>query len=359
MLWLIGLFVAALLSGLCPPSVSHAQQNDEDWAIGVNPVPPFMMQDQDGSWYGLGIDLMKSMTDNLGIGYHMVETAPEAMVGAVRDGTLDAAIGAVPINAADEAIIDFSLPYYSGDIGVALRLVDRLGPQFIFRILASPAFLYMLGLLTGPVFVIGALVWFVERRANPEQFEPRPARGLFSGFWWAAVTMTTVGYGDKSPVTFIGRLLAMGWMISALILASITTAQLAAGLTSSLNTNFIDSIGDLSGLDVGTIGQSSAATELKVLNIPATHYDTIADGLTALERREIDAFVYDRAALQWALRRYRDLYLTNLQFSQQSYGLIMPQDSPDRDRINIAILDTLQTQQWHLIVERYLPSDGD
>lgn len=329
---------------------------DQPMTVGVHALPPYLMQDKDGSWYGLGIDMLDAMSRRLVREYRLVEAMPDAMVQDVAGGKLDMALGGVPINAADEAVIDFSVPYYSGDLGVALRVVDKIGPTMMFQLLTSPAFLYMLGLLTGPVFVIGALIWLLERRANPEQFEPRPARGVFSGFWWATVTMTTVGYGDKAPVTFFGRLLAMAWMFTALILAAITTAQLAAGLTSSLHTNFVDNIHDLSGLTVGTIIDSPAAAELGLLNLSFTSFDTVQDGLDALENHDIDALVYDRAILQWTLDDYRDLYLSNLEFMQQNYALILPQNDPDRDAINVAILQTLESQQWHLILERYLSS---
>ncbi len=327
---------------------------DEPMTVGVYALPPYAMQDKDGSWYGLGIDLLDALSRRIGKEYRLVESTPDAMVQDVAGGKLDMALGGVPINAADEAVIDFSVPYYSGDLGVALRVVDKIGPTMMFELLTSPAFLYMLGLLTGPVFVIGALIWLLERRANPEQFEPRPARGVFSGFWWATVTMTTVGYGDKAPVTFFGRLLAMAWMFAALILAAITTAQLAAGLTSSLHTNFVDNIRDLSGLTVGTITESPAAAELGLLNISVTSFDTVSAGLDALESHDIDALVYDRAILQWSLDNYRDLYLSNLEFMQQNYALILPLNDPARNAINIAILQTLESQQWHLILERYV-----
>ena len=49
-------------------------------------------------------------------------------------------------------------------------------------------------------------VWLFERKANAEQFGGSPARGLGAAFWWSAVTMTTVGYGDKAPQTKGGRL---------------------------------------------------------------------------------------------------------------------------------------------------------
>nr|WP_272212251.1 hypothetical protein [Marinicella sp. W31]MDC2878163.1 hypothetical protein [Marinicella sp. W31] len=61
--------------------------------------------------------------------------------------------------------------------------------------------------------------------------------------------------------------------------------------------------------------------------------------------------------MQWGLRNYSGLYLTGLSFSQQNYGLILPQNDPSREALNIAILSTLSSEQWHLIVNRYLPSN--
>lgn len=350
------LLVAAIGPVVAQDAPAPKATVDAPMTVGVHVLPPYVMQNKDGSWYGLGVDMLDAIGDRLGKRFRLVETPPDEVVQDVAGGKLDLALGGVPVNAADEAVIDFSVPYYSGDLGVALRVVDKIGPSMMFQLLTSPAFLYMLGLLTGPVFVIGALIWLLERRANPEQFEPRPARGVFSGFWWATVTMTTVGYGDKAPVTFFGRLLAMAWMFTALILAAITTAQLAAGLTSSLHTNFVDSIHDLPGLAVGTIAESPAAAELGLLNISFTSLDSVPDGLKALEDHDIDALVYDRAILQWSLDNYRDLYLSNLEFMQQNYALILPRNDPEREAINIAILQTLESQQWHLILERYLAS---
>jgi voltage-gated potassium channel len=48
--------------------------------------------------------------------------------------------------------------------------------------------------------------------------------------WWAATTMSTVGYGDYHPVTTEGRLVAVGLMLAGVALLGVVTATIAAWL---------------------------------------------------------------------------------------------------------------------------------
>ena len=54
------------------------------------------------------------------------------------------------------------------------------------------------------------------------------------GLWWAFSTITTVGYGDRFPVTSEGRGIAIFLMVTGITLFSVLTANIAAFLVNPL-----------------------------------------------------------------------------------------------------------------------------
>ena len=54
------------------------------------------------------------------------------------------------------------------------------------------------------------------------------------GLWWAATTVTTVGYGDKVPVTVEGRLVAVALMLVGISVLGVVTAAVAAWFVDQL-----------------------------------------------------------------------------------------------------------------------------
>ncbi|WP_193048475.1 potassium channel family protein [Mycolicibacterium baixiangningiae] len=62
-----------------------------------------------------------------------------------------------------------------------------------------------------------------------ERGQPEAKIGNFGdAVWWAITTVTTVGYGDFSPVTFQGRMVAVALMIGGISLVGVVTATLAS-----------------------------------------------------------------------------------------------------------------------------------
>ncbi|WP_231391925.1 potassium channel family protein [Arthrobacter sp. 35W] len=54
--------------------------------------------------------------------------------------------------------------------------------------------------------------------------------------WWALVTIATVGYGDYYPVTFVGRCVAAGLMVSGIAVLGVVTASVASWLVEHVAT---------------------------------------------------------------------------------------------------------------------------
>ncbi|TDM65200.1 ion transporter [Acinetobacter pittii] len=73
-------------------------------------------------------------------------------------------------------------------------------------------------------------IYMVENKAQPEAFSSIP-----KSMWWAVVTLTTVGYGDVTPVTNLGKLLGALITILGVGIAALPAGILASGLANELN----------------------------------------------------------------------------------------------------------------------------
>jgi voltage-gated potassium channel len=73
------------------------------------------------------------------------------------------------------------------------------------------------------VVVAASLMYTLEHDAQPEAFGSIP-----SAIWWAVVTMTTVGYGDVTPITGIGRVIAAIIMLLGVGIVALPAGMLAA-----------------------------------------------------------------------------------------------------------------------------------
>jgi voltage-gated potassium channel len=106
-----------------------------------------------------------------------------------------------------------------------LRLVQ------LFRVLQHTTGAAVRGRVTLYIVVTTALLVFVSALAvfDVERHAPGAAIVSFGdALWWAMVTITTVGYGDLTPVTEAGRLIAAGVMVGGIALLGVVTATLAS-----------------------------------------------------------------------------------------------------------------------------------
>jgi voltage-gated potassium channel len=94
----------------------------------------------------------------------------------------------------------------------------QTGTAFRGRVIA-----YVLGAVTLVVGIAALAVLDAERRgASPN------ITTIGDGLWWAATTITTVGYGDRYPTTGQGRLVGFGLMVAGIALLGVVTASFAS-----------------------------------------------------------------------------------------------------------------------------------
>ncbi|XP_022790756.1 uncharacterized protein LOC111330199 [Stylophora pistillata] len=79
-------------------------------------------------------------------------------------------------------------------------------------------------------YIAGLGVWTVESRCNPD-FPPSFVEGAPEGFYWSFVSMTTVGYGDRSPISVVGRFCAIIIILCGLIIFGIVTSVMTTAIT--------------------------------------------------------------------------------------------------------------------------------
>jgi voltage-gated potassium channel len=108
------------------------------------------------------------------------------------------------------------VPFLARGLDSLRRMAHRRGLQYV----VVAAF--------GAMAATTMAVYFVERSQDESTI-----RSVTDALWWAVATMTTVGYGDVTPRSDVGRGLAVFLMILGISLFSWVTANIAAFLVES------------------------------------------------------------------------------------------------------------------------------
>ncbi|GIW74055.1 MAG: amino acid ABC transporter substrate-binding protein [Phycisphaerales bacterium] len=342
-----------------PPQASPGAEPPPDkptMTVATTITPPFVFRGEDGTMRGIDVDLWERIARRLGVQTRWVEmTVPQALK-AVQDGSADAAMAALTISRPREEVMDFSHAYFSSGLGIAVsdRKAGAAGMLLsILGALFSVAFLQAVGALAVVLLVSGLLVWLFERKANAQQFKAG-LRGLGDGFWWSAVTMTTVGYGDKAPVTLGGRLVALVWMFTSIIIIAAFTGSIASAITVGALEGAVRGPEDLPRVRVGALEGTTAWESLAERGVRPVGAESIQQAIELLKAGRVDAVVHDAPVLLWVSRHEPGVRVLEATFEPQNYGIALPQGSRQREAINQALLAELESQDWQAIQDRYL-----
>lgn len=322
--------------------------------IGLKDSPPFVILKENELPAGLCIDIWKKISDSIVKPEKFVTYNLQDLLLSLENGESDLSI--VPLTVTPERMrrLYFSQPFYITTLSIATLNSDDQKLFSMIRNFFSLDFFKVILLLFLVILIFGWIVWFFERRYNHQQFR-KGISGVFDGIWWAAVTMTTVGYGDKSPASFWGRFFSIIWMFTAVIIISSFTATISSTLTVNRIQSSVEKLSDLHDVKVGTVRESSVAEFLESNGIQTKHFMGVLDGLEALKSGKIKAFVYDQAILDYYFSKSenQDLFKSISLGANKEYFSFASKDPDIINKINPLLIEVIESPEWPKMLRKY------
>ena len=333
--------------------------------VGITGEAPGVIISESGQVRGISVEYWQELAQAMDIDHQLIHySSVEESLAALANRKLDLALGTISITSERIAKFDFTQSLVRENLTLLLpssppTLWSTIKP-FLGR-----AFFSSLGGIVLCLFVVGNLLWFAERHHNGEQFSKSYAKGVKEGMWCALATFTTVGYGDRFPVTSLGRLIAGVWMILSLVVVTSLTAGIATTLAiafSNQPSEQFNSPSDLKGARVSTVGKGSAqASWAKFYGARVSETERMSEAINLLADGQVDGVVAPRDGLEYYLHQHPQApyQLANFNFGTQAYGIALPLNSPLTRKLNELLLQLDIQFRLHEIREDWLKSFDD
>jgi polar amino acid transport system substrate-binding protein len=357
-LLLAGFAAVVCLAAATVSALAAGPRETETLRVAVYNVPPYGYVDADGSISGVSVDLWRRVAEQMEWSFRLIPvTDMEVILSGLEQGRFDAAIGAITITPERAARVDFSYPAHRSGVAIALR--KQTGP--IVALVSywtavtelSPLILIILTML----IAIGVAMWIVEQRdRSTAQGSESAVASLRDGLYWAVVTMTTVGYGDKTPKTMTGRVVAIVWMLSSLVLVSLLSTSLVSRLTADRVEpgDFAASV-DLRHERLAAVAQSSGAEYLDELHLQYAKYKDLPEALDSLADGHSNVVVNSIGALQYFVsKRYAKVIEIPQGVLAPAYmAIALPEHSPVKKSIDLALIKITNSPEWRILEDRF------
>ena len=350
-----GLFILATILILIGQPA--AAQSDPVLKVGISPFSPFVIMSDSGR-SGMSIDLWQAMSRQLGIEFEYVECKGVGdKLKRLEEGSIDIAIGGITITEERERTFDFSHPTYETGLDILILKVVESTLFGLITSLFTGGKIFFFGALLILIIIAGHIIWLVERSSHKRStsFHRSYFPGVFEGMYWALITASTIGYGDKVPQRWIGRILAAIIILLFLPLFGFFVAQLSSDLTMQSLKSSINGPQDLRGKRVAVVEDTTSFHYMKNENAYLSLFGRVEDAIDALLKAEVDAVVYDAPnLLYYANGEGQDrVTVVGKTFEPQNYGLALLQGNPLREDINRAILKMIESDELERIEAKW------
>jgi len=354
-IYLLAIFLL-LFNNILKAQNTQPANTEKILLVGTKEAPPFSFKNNNGEWKGIAIELWENIALEMNLKYTYTELPLKELLDGLTYNKLDATVSALTLTTEREKLFDFTHPFYNTGLGIAVQSEKSSVWKAVLKEFLTTEFLEIIGALIGGLIIISIIIWLFERKKNRAEFGGTTKEGISSAIWWSVVTMTAVGYGDKVPKTLGGRLFSIIWMFIGIILISTFIATITSVLTVSQLEFSIKGPEDLNSNRIGTIKYTTSEIYMQSNRIVYIAYDSVEEGLEALNNGKINALVYDAPLLQYIINKeYKgEIEMIPNTFLRQDYGIALPQGSLFREPINRLLLKNIHEEQWQDLLYKYL-----
>ncbi len=338
---------------------SGAQAKDT-LQVAIMDQYPFVISEE-GERFGLCMYLLNNIESELDLHFeYQPFQEVDSIVAAVMSRKVD--LVGNPSTPTTEFMndVDYTHPFMVSNLAIGFKSTESNIIKRLLKMMFSFQFLAGLMALAILILIFGSLTWLFERKRNKNHFS-NDRKGVWEAFWWSAVTMTTVGYGDRTPKTVGGRIVAMMWMFTAVVVISTFTGSVASLLTVDELSLDIHSIDDLRKSKIAVVENYSAERFLTLSKVPYIKVRSADEALTMLVNGEIDALVHEEPVMRYEIARDKlegDIVIAPAKYSSKFYGFAMPSNHPDFQKVNKALIEATNSIQWRLELGKYGLADN-
>lgn len=339
MLLILLIIALALASATVLQAQDSPDGQDEPVTVYTSPAPPFVIVEPE-RLTGFSIDLWKEIALRMELDYDwvVVDSYPDILEN-IENGEADIGLPII-ITADREQVMDFSVPFFISGLRV-MTIKEPIRPfRNIFSAIFSLDVLELFLIFFALILIIANIVWFFERRSNNDHFPKGYFAGLWEAIWWAAVTVTTVGYGDRVPLGKVGRVLGLFWMVAGLFLV----ANLTAGVTTHITVLELQGqnkrLQDMAQETVATIADSTAEEFLMQRGITYITATSLEEAHQMLLDGRAVGVVLNGSLLTYYVHEQgnSDLEVIGETFEEEFTAIALTPNSPYREPINQALL---------------------
>ncbi len=315
--------------------------------VGTHPIPPFVIENPDGSWSGISIDLVRQVAAQLGTQVEIKKLTIEQLVGA-NEPEIDVT-ASVNVTANTDKKWDLTHAFYSTGLAIAVPPERETSTwATLSRMFTSTFALTLIGVLILLVGV-GYVMWWLERRAADKPGDKDLAKAMF----WAFEPV--IGYKSSQHRSRGGRLLGTAWGLFGLVFVTGLTANLSARLTVDRLDVSVQGPDDLGGRVVGTVQKSLALKFCERRGLRFEVYPDAEAALGALDAGAVDAVVYEAPILAYGIKtKHRKLRLLPGTFSNHGYAFGLRKGASWRVPFNQALLTVAASDDFSGVIARYL-----